>query len=414
MPQFPPLPAYADREEQREWKEARREALRDWRRDVRLQRDEDAWPGWGVATASEYDDRLIGRFKNQIVWTGGMIVFLGVINATTSPSFPWAIFPAMGMSMGVLGRYLKLRTRGISWSRIWNSERGTNADPEVPQPKPTRITTAAQGFRKHLRWLGTSVVAGAASFAIGAGFNLDPMLVPFGVSILAGLASAQMLTVDFFRLRELGVSPAQALGGGWRAIAAAADDRTPAVRFNEQLANVAGPQLLESSHGAAVRSAVEDGMAIADAASRLSDVDKLMVPDVVPTANALQERIVALATGLERLDRDIPGDVLAQLDARIQLVEAEPDSAPDRERRLKLLTRQRGSLQELVERRATMARQLESASLALRSLRFDMVKLRTLGVGAAMNDVTSATQEARALSLDIARVLEAVDEVRKL
>jgi len=71
-------------------------------------------------------------------------------------------------------------------------------------------------------------------------------------------------------------------------------------------------------------------------------------------------------------------------------------------------------LQELVDRRSTMQRQLENASLALRSLRFDMVKLRTLGVGSAISDVTSATQEARALSLDIGRALEAADEVRKL
>ena len=71
-------------------------------------------------------------------------------------------------------------------------------------------------------------------------------------------------------------------------------------------------------------------------------------------------------------------------------------------------------MQELVDRRSAMQRQLENASLALRSLRFDMVKLRTLGVGSAISDVTSATQEARALSLDIGRALEAADEVRKL
>ena len=61
-----------------------------------------------------------------------------------------------------------------------------------------------------------------------------------------------------------------------------------------------------------------------------------------------------------------------------------------------------------------MHRQLESASLALRTLRFDMTKLRTLGVGSAMQDVTHATQEARALSRDIGRALEAADEVRRL
>ena len=41
-------------------------------------------------------------------------------------------------------------------------------------------------------------------------------------------------------------------------------------------------------------------------------------------------------------------------------------------------------------------------------------RLRTLGVGAAINDVTNATQEARALSRDIGRAVEAADEVRRL
>ena len=69
---------------------------------------------------------------------------------------------------------------------------------------------------------------------------------------------------------------------------------------------------------------------------------------------------------------------------------------------------------ELIQKQGAMQHQLESASLALRSLRLDMVKLRTLGVGAAISDVTSATQEARALSVDISRALYAADEVRKL
>jgi len=61
-----------------------------------------------------------------------------------------------------------------------------------------------------------------------------------------------------------------------------------------------------------------------------------------------------------------------------------------------------------------MHRQLDSASMALRSLRFDIMKLRTMGMGDAMHDITNATQEARALSRDLERVAEAVDEMRKL
>lgn len=418
MPQFPPLPLSADKSDQREWRQARREAMRDWRLAMKDQRRDlrDRYADGQLLSAEDYDDRLIGKFKHQIVYTGGTIMFLVAINAATSPEFPWAIFPAMGMSLGLLGRFAKMRARGITWNRIWHNEsiEGERVNDPSELPKPKRIAHVAAAFRKHLKWFGASAVAAATSFVIGASFNLDPMMVPFGASFLAGFVSSQLLIVDYVRMRRLGVTPGDALSNGWKSIAASSDDRSPARRLDDELQRVVGSSVLNSVHGPAVRNAVEDQLAIADAGARLTDADKMLVPDVEPTANALVERITALATGLERLDRDIPGDVLVQLDARIAAVEAEPEAASDRDRRLQLLTRQRASLLELVERRDTMARQLESASLTLRSLRFDMVKLRTLGVGAAINDVTSATQEARAISLDIARVLEAADEVRKL
>jgi serine/threonine-protein kinase len=61
-----------------------------------------------------------------------------------------------------------------------------------------------------------------------------------------------------------------------------------------------------------------------------------------------------------------------------------------------------------------MQRQLESASMALRSLRFDIVKLRTMGVSATADDFTNATQEARAVSRDLGYVLDAAEETRRL
>ncbi len=426
MPHFPPLSPMADRDEQREWKAARRDALRDWRHAVKDQRraTREHWRDGLESVAESYrdgsgrsDEQLIGRFKGQLAWTGGMIVFLAVVNVTTSPQFPWAIFPSMGMTMGVIGRYSKMRARGITWSRIWDDDPDAQREPPDAAgllPKPQRIARLARAFKRHFRWLGASAATAAVSFAIGSSFNLDPMVVPFVGGLIASAISAQLLIVDYVRLRRFGVSARQALGDGWKEVAAVADDRPRYVQLNEALERIAGPAVLMSSHGETVRSAVDDRITIKDTASRLSDADKAMVPDVEPTADALLERIGALASGLERLERDVPADAMAQIDARIVTAQSEPASAPDHERRLTLLLRQRASLQELVDRRVTMQRQLESASMALRSLRFDMVKLRTLGVGAAMNDVTNATQEARALSLDIGRALYAAEEVRKL
>jgi serine/threonine-protein kinase len=61
-----------------------------------------------------------------------------------------------------------------------------------------------------------------------------------------------------------------------------------------------------------------------------------------------------------------------------------------------------------------MQRQLDSAAMALRSLRLDIVKLRTMGMGSSVDDLTSATQEARALSRDLGYVLDAAEQTRQL
>jgi serine/threonine-protein kinase len=417
MPALPPLPPGAPREQVREWNRASKEAMQDWRVAVRQQR-RDVQSQWndqyGDATSAwRSDEDVIERFKGQMLWTAGMIVFLGVINATTSPGFPWAIFPAMGMGLGVLGRYIRLRRRGITLERILGGETTPKPDTD-PRSKPARIADASRAFVKHAKWFMGSAAVSLGSLVIGASANLSPMIVPMVAAGLAAMASAQMLARDFMRLRRLGVPAGDAWNGSWRVIAALSDDRPYDVKLREQLALVAGDQLLASAYGDLLRNAVDDRLTIKDVTAKLSDADKVLVPDVEPTAEALLERISALANGLERLQRDLPTDALSQLESRVAAVHAEPEHAPDRERRLTLLTRQLSSLQELVARRETMQRQLDSASMALRALRLDIVKLRTMGVGAAISDVTNATQEARALSKDLGYVISAADEMRKL
>ncbi len=417
MPALPPLPPGAPREQVREWNRASKDAMQDWRVAVRQQR-RDVQSQWndqyGDATSAWHSDEdVIERFKGQMLWTAGMIVFLGVINATTSPGFPWAIFPAMGMGLGVLGRYIRLRRRGITLGRIFGGESTLTADTD-PRSKPARIADASRAFVKHAKWLMGSAAVSLGSLVIGASLELTPMIIPMVGAGLAALASAQMLARDFMRLRRLGVSAGDAWNGSWQAIAASSDDRPYEVKLREQLALVAGDQLLASAYGDLLRNAVDDRLTIKDVTAKLSDADKVLVPDVEPTAEALLERISALANGLERLQRDLPADALSHLESRVASVQTEPEHAPDHERRLTLLTRQLSSLQELVARRETMQRQLDSASLALRSLRLDIVKLRTMGVGAAISDVTNATQEARALSKDLGYVISAADEMRKL
>ncbi len=422
MPPLPPLSPTASREEFREWrrtvKEQRKEVNKRWKLERETNQEAMEYGGrseYGRDLARPLDQR-IAKFRWSVISSGGTMVFLAMINAATSRHFPWAIFPIFGMSMGLLAQWGRLRQQGARWSQIFtDGDQVAAVAQSLPvESQARKIVTAVASFRRRLKWAVGTAVAAAASFAIGSALHADPMIVPFVASLVGSVVSLQLSLVAGVRLRRLGVALTSALGSDWRQFAALPDERPREVRIGEELDRIAGPTVMASAYGATLRSAVDDRLTIKELSSKLTDADKALVPDVEPTADALMERIGALATGLERLHRDLPVDALTQLESRIATVSAESGDAPDHERRLSLLTRQRDSLRELVERRETMQRQLESASLAMRSLRFDMVKLRTLGVGAAISDVTSATQEARALSRDIGHAVDAANELRRL
>jgi serine/threonine-protein kinase len=181
----------------------------------------------------------------------------------------------------------------------------------------------------------------------------------------------------------------------------------------KQLEKVAPRAVLDGPSGAAVRNAAEDRAAILGIIAGLSRSDRRLLPEVEPAVNALVERIGHLARMLHRLDEQDFQPALDDIDRRIAQMEREGLSL-EGERRLALLRRQRTSLVELAEQRATLSQQLENAVLMLGNLRLDMVKLRTSGLQANLSDVSTATQEVRALSRDIGLLLEAAEEVRSI
>src|ERR1044071_5918258 len=123
-----------------------------------------------------------------------------------------------------------------------------------------------------------------------------------------------------------------------------------------------------------VRRAANDKAMVRDIVGSLRNYERDLIPDVLPTVDALAERVGALATTLHRLDADVSGSSLGALDSRIAALGTEPATA-DRDRRLALLQRQRKSLHDLLERRQSLSNQLESASLTLQNLKFDLMKL---------------------------------------
>jgi serine/threonine-protein kinase len=286
-------------------------------------------------------------------------------------------------------------------------------DLAVPDEKTTGDLDARvveERVRRFRRSLVRTLIVVPALFLINLAVQGFPWFIfPSLVLAVEVLGRAGSLWAD-------GVSPRDALRKNWRARIRAAFG-VPAPRQAPSLpadpaVGVVPPDVLAGPHGGAVRRAVADREQVRDILAKLSPIEKEMLPDVTPTVNGLVERVASVAVTVHRLDADVSGVSLATLDERIAGLQR--DSMPDTDRRLTLLQRQRATLHDLLERRQTLLSQLESASLALQNLKLDLLKLRSAGVGSSLEDVTSATREARALSRDIGHLLDAASDVRKI
>lgn len=283
----------------------------------------------------------------------------------------------------------------------------------TPPQRLERARALVPAFRRRLQWTGGALAVSISSLVVGVSANEEAFVAPMLLGGAVAFVHATLALRHWRRLRTLGLTARDAFGDLWEAKLESLDDRSRAVRQSDELARLADDETLRSAYGRSLREAVDDRLTIRETWIKLDDADRELVPDVAPTADALLERIVSLATSLARLEGAVESHALPALDERIAEAQRATPSA-DQERRLALLTRQRASLTELVERQSTLEHQLDRASLALRSLRLDVLKLRALGIGSAIGDVTSATQEARAISADIGRALDVADELRRL
>jgi serine/threonine-protein kinase len=321
---LPPLgaPDEQHRAAPRDDRPSRREARR-----LRQGRDDESRP---------IRERIRG-FRRQLMSNGAVIAGLATINVLTSPEFPWFLFPASGMLIGL----------GARWAGLW-ADGVRVKDVLAAPPRPPELD--------------------AEHDAAGAGR-------------LAGAGAAQRAQLP--RGTANGV---------------------------EQLVPV---DVLEGVRGDTVRRAAEDRLAIREAVARLAPADRELLPDVMPTVEALVGRVASLAQMLHRIDVHLPPGTLDAAESRLGAVERETAST-ERDRRLALLRRQRATLQELADRRTELGAQLESASLALANLRLDLIKLRSAGVQSAIDELANATQEARALSRDIGIALDAAADLKAL
>jgi serine/threonine-protein kinase len=156
-----------------------------------------------------------------------------------------------------------------------------------------------------------------------------------------------------------------------------------------------------------------DRVAILKLLAKLPASERKMLPEVQQTTDALYARATDLARTLHAMDTNLDAEGLAQIDERIAGLAREPDD-PERARRLNLLQRQRQTIIDLQGRRGQVASHLESCVLAMQNVRFDLLRLRSAGVAAVLDDLTQATQQAKALSRDVDNAIAAAGEIREV
>ncbi len=156
----------------------------------------------------------------------------------------------------------------------------------------------------------------------------------------------------------------------------------------------------------------KDHAAIIKLIDRLPESERVLLPDVVPTVESLFQRATDLARTLQQMEGQVDQSAVSQLDERIADLEGQ-ETNPETDRRLDLLRRQRATLAELSARRGKIEAQFESCVLAIQNVRFDLLRLRSAGVAEVLSDLTSATQAARALKIDVEAAIDAAGEIKE-
>lgn len=141
------------------------------------------------------------------------------------------------------------------------------------------------------------------------------------------------------------------------------------------LAALVGAETLAGRWGNSVRQAQEDRDAIAVARGQRDPRTILDVPDLLPTADELLERVISLAPTLHGLDSALNPGAIQLLDERISRAASDPGTETS-VRTLAMLEHQRTTLRELESRRDLLARKMEKALLALARLRYEAKRLR--------------------------------------
>ena len=167
----------------------------------------------------------------------------------------------------------------------------------------------------------------------------------------------------------------------------------------------------------AVREGTSDRAEIQRMYETLPKAERSIANGIVSPADGLLEAVKAEAAQLADLDRTTPSlpDV-SRIESEIALLESQANplerGSEERVRRLAKLRREARLATTERDRRDRSTSRLERARSALRSIRFDLVKLRTGASAGSTVGVTQLAERAQELARDVDAVLAAVGDTK--
>jgi serine/threonine-protein kinase len=175
-----------------------------------------------------------------------------------------------------------------------------------------------------------------------------------------------------------------------------------------------------SPYGAALSSIRMDRDEIYRQMQTLSKDEKQQIPDVQESADAIYRKAMQVASTLAELDLRGTRDTPESIEKEIDKLEAAANpldyrASEERVRRLAHLKRERRVIADLSKRRTDAETKLEHCRQLLRSMRLELLRYRSAGMGSASsNGLTMVTQQAQSVVKEMGYLSDAAAEVNAL
>lgn len=176
---------------------------------------------------------------------------------------------------------------------------------------------------------------------------------------------------------------------------------------------------VNSRYAGTVQQAASDRDEIQRHLNQLGEGERSNVPDVSQAADALFQKIRQLASRLDEIDGSGEQPSEAELEREITKLEDEANpldfnASESRVRRLAQLKRQRRIVIDLARKREEAAGKLENCRMLLRSMKLELLRYRSAGLGGPATGLTMVTQQVQSVVRDLGYLSDAAAEVKAL